>query len=75
MLVVLQKCVDVGAWDPSDEDKILVEEPLTRALQNGSDEHREAVAEIARAYAYDPDVLREKADQKPGEGDAVEAQG
>ena len=75
LLVVHKKCVDADAWAPSDEDKILVEEPLARVLQNGSDEHREAVAEIARAYAYDPDVLREKADQKPREGDAVEAQG
>ena len=75
LLVVHQKCVDANAWNPSDEDKILVEEPLARALQNGSDERQEDVAEIARAYAYDPDVLREKVDQEPVEGNAVEAQG
>jgi hypothetical protein len=75
LLAVHQKCVDADAWNPSDEDKILVEEPLTRALQNSSDEHNEAIAEIARAYAYDPDVLREKVNQKSVEGNAVEVQG
>ena len=75
LLVVHQKCVEADAWDPSDEDKILVEEPLALALQNGSDEHKEDVAEIARTYAYDPDVLREKVNQKPVEGNAAEAQG
>ena len=75
LLAMHQKCVDADAWDPSDEDKILVEEPLIRALQNSSDEHNEAIAEIARAYAYDPDVLREKVNQKSVEGNAVEVQG
>ncbi|MBQ2624574.1 MAG: hypothetical protein IJI36_06960 [Kiritimatiellae bacterium] len=75
LLVVHQKCVEADAWDPSDEDKILVEEPLALALQNGSEEHKEDVAEIARTYAYDPDVLREKVNQKPVEGNAAEAQG
>lgn len=75
LLVVHQKCVEADAWDPSDEDKILVEEPLARALQNRSDEQREAVAEIAKAYGYNPDALREKVDQRPAEGNTGEVQG
>ena len=75
LLVIRQKCVEADVWDPSDEDKILVEEPLSRALQNGSGEHLVAVAEIARAYGYNPDVLREKVDHQPVDGNTGEVQG
>ena len=67
LLAVYQKCVEANLWMPSAEDKILVEEPLSRALQDGSGECRDAVGKIARAYGYDPDVLQRHADSRAEE--------